>query len=151
MSSTSSTLYILNGPNLNLLGVREPHIYGSDTLAMIRARCETRAKQHGLTIDFRQSNIEGELINAVHEAREKAAAIIINPAGFSFTSVALLDALKTFDGYKIELHLTNIHRRGVIYEKSLISLAADAVIAGLGADGYELAIDAIQRKLAVAA
>jgi 3-dehydroquinate dehydratase-2 len=144
----TQTVYILNGPNLNLLGEREPEIYGYDTLAMIEERCVARGRELGFTIDFRQSNIEGEIINSVHEARKKAVAIIINPAGFSFTSVARLDSLKAFDGVKLEVHLSNIHKREAIYHHSLVSKTADAVIAGLGADGYLLALDALARRLA---
>ena len=143
----NQTVFILNGPNLNLLGEREPHIYGHETLAMIEQRCIARGREHGFAIDFRQSNIEGEIINSVHEARQKAVAIVINPAGFSFTSIALLDALKAFDGTKLEVHLSNIHRREEIYHRSLVSRTADAVIAGLGADGYILALDALRRRL----
>ena len=146
----SRLLLILNGPNLNLLGEREPHLYGHDTLDMINKRCEVRARSHGLEVDCRQSNYEGALVDAVHEARRKAAAIIINPAGLSFYSVPLLDSLKTFDGPKIEVHLTNIHQRDSIYQKSLISLTATAVICGLGAIGYELAVDAAAALLAKA-
>lgn len=147
----TQTVFILNGPNLNLLGEREPHIYGHDTLADIEQRCIARGQEHGFKIDFRQSNIEGEIINSVHEARKVAAAIIINPAGFSFTSIALLDALKAFDGVKLEVHLSNIHQREAIYHHSLVSKTAHAVIAGLGADGYILALDALRRRFDAAA
>lgn len=147
----TQTVFILNGPNLNLLGEREPHIYGFDTLADIEQRCIARGKEHGFSIDFRQSNIEGEIINSVHEARKKAVAIIINPAGFSFTSIALLDSLKAFDGVKFEVHLSNIHQREEIYHHSLVSKTAHAVIAGLGADGYILALDALRRRFDAAA
>jgi 3-dehydroquinate dehydratase-2 len=147
----TQTVFILNGPNLNLLGEREPHIYGHETLAMIEQRCIERGREHGFRIDFRQSNIEGEIINSVHEARKVASAIIINPAGFSFTSIALLDALKAFDGLKLEVHLSNIHQREAIYHHSLVSKTAHAVIAGLGADGYILALDALRRKFDAAA
>ena len=105
------TIFILNGPNLNLLGEREPEIYGPTTLNDIRAWCEADAKELGLAIDFRQSNFEGEIIEAIHAARKQAAGIIINPAGYTFTSVAILDALKMFDGPKIELHISNVHKR----------------------------------------
>jgi 3-dehydroquinate dehydratase II len=142
------TLFILNGPNLNLLGEREPHLYGRDTLDMIHERCRVRARTHDLDVDCRQSNYEGALVDAVHEARRKARAIIINPAGLSFYSVPLLDALKTFDGPKIEVHLTNIHQREGIYQKSIISMTSTAVICGLGAIGYELAVDAAAALLA---
>jgi 3-dehydroquinate dehydratase-2 len=143
----SHTVFILNGPNLNLLGVREPAIYGHETLDMIRGRCVERAKGLQLTVDFRQSNFEGEIIESVHEARDNAAGIIINPAGLSFTSIALLDSLKAFDGIKLEVHLSNIHRREAIYHNSLVSKTADAVIAGLGAFGYLVALDAMAVKL----
>jgi 3-dehydroquinate dehydratase II len=136
-------IFVLNGPNLNLLGVREPEIYGHETLDDIQKRCIKRAQEHGLEIDFRQSNYEGKLIESVHEARDTACGIVINPAGLSFSSVSLLDALKMFDGPKIEVHISNIHRRESIYHKSLISMTATGVIAGLGSLGYLLAIDAI--------
>ncbi len=141
------TLYILNGPNLNLLGQREPHIYGHTTLAQIRERCIAHAQPLGYAIDFRQSNFEGELIESVHQARTEAAGIIINPAGYTFTSIALLDALKMFEGPKIELHISNVHARESIYHNSLISRTATGVMMGFGADGYEIAIDAMNRFL----
>lgn len=142
------TIFILNGPNLNLLGQREPDIYGRTTLAEIRGWCEADAAELGLAIDFRQSNFEGEIIEAVHLARDEAAGIIINPAGFSFTSIAILDALKMFDKPKIELHISNIHRREEIYQHSLVSKVATAVIAGLGPDGYGVAVQAISGMIA---
>jgi 3-dehydroquinate dehydratase II len=142
------TVFVLNGPNLNLLGVREPEIYGTQTLEDIKKKCIERAKMYGLEIDFRQSNFEGVMIESVHEARERAAGIVINPAGLSFHSIPLLDSLKMFDGPKIEVHLTNIHQREAIYHHSLISRTATGVIAGLGADGYVLAIEAIANRLA---
>jgi 3-dehydroquinate dehydratase-2 len=143
----SKPIYILNGPNLNLLGEREPEIYGRETLADIEARCARRAAALGLTIDFRQTNFEGALIESVHEARNKACGIVINPAGLSFTSISLLDALKTFKGPKIEVHLSNIHQREEYYHRSLVSYTATAVIAGLGAAGYEFAIEAVHQRL----
>ena len=136
-------IYILNGPNLNLLGEREPHLYGRTTLAEVKDFCTKRAASHGLDIDFRQTNFEGVLIESVHEARKAAAGIIINPAGLTFTSIALLDALKMFDGPKIELHITNVHQREEIYHNSLVSKTATAVMAGLGPRGYEVAVDAM--------
>ena len=142
-------IFVLNGPNLNLLGVREPEIYGHDTLDDIQKRCIKRAQEHGLEIDFRQSNYEGKLIESVHEARGIACGIVINPAGLSFSSVSLLDALKMFDGPKIEVHISNIHKRESIYHKSLISMTATGVIAGLGSLGYLLAIDAIAATVSV--
>jgi 3-dehydroquinate dehydratase II len=140
-------IFILNGPNLNLLGVREPKLYGSETLADVKTRCIERAATHNLDVDFRQSNFEGNLVESVHEAREKAAAIVINPAGLSFNSIPLLDALKTFDGPKVEVHITNIHQREAHYHRSLVSYTATGVIAGLGTDGYLLAIEAIANRL----
>ena len=145
----SHTVFVLNGPNLNRLGKREPAIYGTDTLAAIQQRCEARATELGLTLDFRQTNFEGTLVESVHEACDTgAAAIVINPAGYSFTSIALLDALKQFDGPKLEVHLSNIHTREAIYHHSLVSKTATAVIAGLGADGYVTAVEAVARILA---
>ena len=140
-------VFVLNGPNLNLLGEREPAIYGSTPLAEIEAACRARAGTLGLAVDFRQTNFEGALVESVHEARRAAAGIVINPAGYSFTSVALLDALKMFDGPKIELHISNIHRREEIYHRSLVSKAATAVIAGLGPSGYGVALDAMRGLL----
>lgn len=142
----SKPIYILNGPNLNRLGTREPEIYGTTTLAEIEAMCLAVAAAP--TVEFRQTNSEAELIEWVHEAIDKAAGIVINPAAFSFTSIALLDALKMFPGPIIEVHISNIHRREPIYRRSLVSTAATAVIAGLGADGYVAALDAMARILA---
>jgi 3-dehydroquinate dehydratase-2 len=141
---SNPVVFILNGPNLNLLGEREPEIYGRTTLAEIRERCGKRAEAHSLEVDFRQTNFEGALIESVHEARNKAAGIIINPAGLTFTSVALLDSLKMFDGPKIELHISNVHRREPIYHASLVSKVATAVMAGLGPSGYEVAVAAMR-------
>lgn len=139
----SKRIYVLNGPNLNLLGQREPAIYGTTTLAQIQARCELKATELGFELDFRQTNFEGELVESVHKARIEACGIIINPAGYTFTSVALLDALKMFDGPKIELHISNVHARESIYHNSLISRTATGILIGFGAAGYELAIQAM--------
>ena len=136
-------IFVLNGPNLNRLGTREPHIYGTTTLAEIEALC--RAEAGDRPLHFRQSNYEGQLVDWVHEATDVAAGIIINPAGLSFTSVPLLDALKMFRGPVIEIHISNIHRREAIYQRSLVSTAATAVIAGLGANGYPTAVRAMIR------
>jgi len=138
-------IYVLNGPNLNLLGEREPEIYGRATLDEIRQNCEARAASLGLEIDFRQTNFEGELVESVHQARRAAAGIIINPAGYTFTSIALLDALKMFDGPKIELHISNVHTRESIYHNSLVSRTATGIVIGFGAFGYELALEAMRR------
>lgn len=136
------TIYILNGPNLNRLGKREPDIYGSTTLAEIEASSRQAAGDH--PVEFRQSNAEYQLVDWVHEAIDApAAGIIINPAGLSFTSIPILDALKMFPRPIIELHISNIHRREDIYQKSLMSRAATAVIAGLGAAGYPIAVRAL--------
>ncbi|MBB3594033.1 3-dehydroquinate dehydratase-2 [Rhizobium sp. BK529] len=137
------TIFVLNGPNLNLLGEREPHIYGSTTLADIRQMCLAKAKTLGFEIDFRQTNFEGELVESIHQARKEACGIIINPAAYTFTSIALLDALKTFTPPKIELHISNVHAREEIYHKSLVSRVATAIMIGFGARGYELAIEAM--------
>ncbi|MBD9389107.1 type II 3-dehydroquinate dehydratase [Agrobacterium sp. AGB01] len=139
----TNKIFVLNGPNLNLLGEREPSIYGPTTLADIRDRCEAKAASLGFSVDFRQTNFEGELVESVHQARNEACGIIINPAGYTFTSIALLDALKTFDGPKIELHISNVHARESIYHNSLISRTATGIMIGFGARGYELAIEAM--------
>ena len=142
-----SLIYVLNGPNLNLLGEREPEIYGTTTLADISAACAARATTLGLTVDFRQTNFEGELIESVHQARREAAGIVINPAGYTFTSVALLDSLKMFNGPKIELHISNVHTREAIYHNSLVSRTATGLVVGFGAYGYEMALDAMRHLL----
>ena len=139
----SERIDILNGPNLNLLGVREPEIYGHQTLADIEQLCRRFAAGRGLEVMFRQSNHEGQIIDWIQEARLEAAAIVINPAGFTSTSIAILDALKTFEGPIVEVHLSNIHRRESFRHHSYVSLAATGVICGLGAHGYLLALDAI--------
>jgi 3-dehydroquinate dehydratase-2 len=138
---------ILNGPNLNLLGVREPHIYGTTTLAAIETTCREFGEEIGAAVAFHQSNHEGVLIDWVHAAREDADAIIINPAGLSFTSVSLLDALKMFDGPIIELHISNIHARDPTYHHSKVSAVATAVICGLGVYGYIVALQCAGRML----
>ena len=139
----SERIDILNGPNLNLLGVREPEIYGHQTLADIEQLCRRFAAGRGLEVMFRQSNHEGQIVDWIHEARLEAAAIVINPAGFTSTSIAILDALKTFEGPIVEVHLSNIHQRESFRHHSYVSLAATGVICGLGAHGYLLALDAI--------
>ena len=138
-------IYILNGPNLNRLGRREPEIYGRTTLAEIETLCRATAGERPL--EFRQSNAEWQLVEWIHEAIDTGAGIVINAAGLTFTSVPILDALKMFDGPIFELHISNIHRREAIYHDSLISKIATAVIAGLGADGYRVAVDAMGRRL----
>jgi 3-dehydroquinate dehydratase II len=138
----SLTIYVLNGPNLNLLGTREPHIYGSATLDDLRQITEDAATALNATIDFRQSNHEGELVDWVQEARQKAQALIINAGGYTHTSVALHDALKTLTIPVVEVHLSNPGNREEFRHKSLVSPAASGVIAGFGAYGYTLAIQA---------
>jgi 3-dehydroquinate dehydratase-2 len=139
-------IYVLNGPNLNRLGKREPEIYGTRTLAEIEAMCRKAAGDR--PIEFRQSNAEHEIVDWIHEAIDRGAGIIINPAGLTFRSIPILDALKMFPGPIIELHLSNIHRREELYQHSLMSRAATAVLVGLGADGYPTAVAAMLRLLA---
>ena len=136
-------IYVLNGPNLNMLGVREPSVYGRDSLDDVRRRTEARAEKLGLKIDFRQSNHEGELVTWIQEARGKAQGIIINAGGYTHTSVAMLDALQAAELPAIEVHLSNIFRREDYRHHSYISLGVKGVICGLGAQGYELAVEAI--------
>ena len=135
-------IMIINGPNLNLLGVREPHIYGSTTLEAIKASCEAFAAFAGAELSFHQSNHEGVLVDLIQSARGEADAIIINPAGYSFTSVAMFDALKIFDGPIYEVHISNIHARDELHRHSKLSAAAKGVIAGLGPYGYIIAMQA---------
>jgi len=139
-------IYILNGPNLNRLGTREPEIYGSTTLAEVEAMCREAALDHPIV--FRQSNREYEIIEWVHEAIDEGSGIIINPAAFTFTSMAIMDALKMFPRPLIELHISNIHKREPIYHRSYISPVATAVIAGLGARGYPIAVEALLGMIA---
>ena len=136
----SNLVYILNGPNLNLLGQREPEIYGAETLEDVAARCTEVAKTEGLAVEQRQSNHEGQLIDWIHEARDKAAGIIINPGAYTHTSIAILDALNAFEGPVIELHISQVHRRERFRHHSYVSRRADAVMAGCGVHGYELAV-----------
>ena len=135
-------LMILNGPNLNLLGVREPHIYGPTTLAAIQASCEEFARFAGAQLSFHQSNHEGVLVDLIQSAREEADAIIINPAGYSFTSIAMVDAFKIFEGPIIEVHVSNIHARDELHRHSKLSSAVKAVICGLGHYGYVVGMQA---------
>src|SRR5918994_5734138 len=137
----SKPIYVLNGPNLNRLGTREPEIYGRTTLAEVEVMCREAAPEQAIV--FRQSNREYEIIEWVHEAIDEASGIIINPAAFTFTSMAIMDSLKMFPGPIIELHISNIHRREPIYHRSYVSPVATAVIAGLGTNGYPIAVRAI--------
>jgi 3-dehydroquinate dehydratase-2 len=141
----TARLTILNGPNLNLLGVREPHIYGTTTLAAIKASCEEFASFLGASLSFHQSNHEGELVDLIQAARQHADALIINPAAYSFTSIAMFDALKTFEGPIVEVHISNIHARDALHRHSKLSAAVTAVICGLGPYGYIVAMQAAHR------
>ena len=141
------TVFILNGPNLNLLGVRDPSIYGHDTLGDIEERCTARAASLGLEIDFRQTNHEGQIVDWIQEARESADGIILNAGALTHTSVAVLDALAAAELPVVEVHLSNIFRRDRFRRHSYVSLAANGVICGLGAHGYELALDAMARLI----
>jgi 3-dehydroquinate dehydratase-2 len=137
----AKTIYVLNGPNLNLLGTRQPHIYGRATLADVEKLCRSTAERHGFTLVFHQSNHEGQIVDWITEARaEKAAGLIINPAGYTTTSVAILDALLTMESPVVEVHISNIHAREEFRRHSYVSLAARAVICGFGIEGYALAI-----------
>jgi 3-dehydroquinate dehydratase-2 len=144
----TSPVLILNGPNLNLLGKRQPDIYGHETLADVEAQCRTLADELGLTLAFKQSNAEHDLIDWIHEARETAAGIIINPAAFTHTSIAIMDALKTCDFPILEVHISNVHQREAFRRHSYVSLAATGVIAGFGVDGYRLALRHMAHLLA---
>ncbi|MCT4655256.1 MAG: type II 3-dehydroquinate dehydratase [Cohaesibacter sp.] len=143
----SKEIFVLNGPNLNKLGTREPEIYGSLTLADIEKQCMDKAASLGLTLTFRQSNHEGDLVDWIQEAAEKKAALIINPAAYTHTSVALQDAIKAGGIPTIEVHLSNIHARESFRHKSFVSPVAIGVICGLGAQGYNLALDALATHL----
>ena len=143
----TARIMILNGPNLNFLGIREPHIYGPTTLAEIEASCREMAKLLDVSLSFHQSNLEGDLVGWIQSARGTADAIIMNPAGYSFTSVSLIDALKIFEGPKIEVHISNIHARDELHRHSITSTASTAVICGLGPYGYIAAMLAAVQKL----
>jgi len=138
-----TTVYILNGPNLNLLGTREPEIYGHDTLAGIEETCRRRAKALGLEVVFRQTNVEGELVNFIHEAREKAQGLVINAGAYTHTSVALHDAVKAVGLPAVEVHLSNVYKREAFRHHSYLSPVAQGVICGFGPQSYELALEAL--------
>ena len=133
-------IFILNGPNLNLLGQRQPEVYGKATLEDVAEGCASVAEELGLTIRFHQSNHEGQIIDWIHQARSDGAGIIINPAAYTHTSIALFDALSAFDGPVLEVHISNIHRRETFRHHSFVSPRADGVIAGFGTEGYLLAL-----------
>lgn len=136
-------IYVLNGPNLNMLGLREPQVYGSDTLRDVEGRCAARAKALGFPMVFRQSNIEGELVSWIQEARGAASGIVLNAGAYTHTSVALHDALKAAEVPAVEVHLSNVHKREEFRHHSVIAAAVDGVICGFGITSYELAIEAI--------
>ena len=138
-----TSILVLNGPNLNMLGTREPAIYGSETLKDVEARCLVRAKAHGLTIDFRQSNSEGELVGWIQQARAAAGGIVLNAGAYTHTSIAIADALRACGLPVVEVHLSNIYKRETFRHHSHVSAAADGTICGFGGHGYELAIEAI--------
>jgi len=144
---TTTKVYVLNGPNLNMLGKREPHLYGSTTLAEVEKRCLELGVELGLDIFFAQSNAEYQLIDWLHQAYEEGAAVVINPAGLSFRSIPLLDALKIVQQPIVEIHVTQIHQRGGIYDHSLVSTVSDVIICGAGVFGYDLALQAVADKL----
>ena len=147
----SRIVYVLNGPNLNLLGKREPHIYGHESLADVEAACRREAATLGLELRFHQSNAEFQIIDWIHQAREEAGGIVINPAGFTTTSIAILDALQSCACPIIEVHISNIHRRESFRHDSYVSKVATGVIAGCGTQGYELALQRIARLIGEAA
>ena len=136
-------IYVLNGPNLNMLGLREPAVYGADTLKDVEQRCQAQATALGLAIVFRQTNLEGELVTWIHEARDKACGIAINAGAYTHTSVALHDALKAADVPAVEVHLSNVHKREAFRHHSFIAPAVNGVISGFGVNSYELAISAL--------
>jgi 3-dehydroquinate dehydratase II len=143
----SRIVYVLNGPNLNLLGKRQPHIYGHETLADVERDCRALAEELNLELRFEQSNREYEIIDWIHAARETAGGIVINPAAFTHTSVAILDALNAFDAPVIEIHISNVHKREEFRHHSFVSRRADGVIAGFGTQGYLLALRRISRLI----
>ena len=140
-------VYVINGPNLNLLGKRQPAIYGQETLADVEIACRRVATESNLELEFHQSNREYEIIDWIHEARETAAGIVINPAAFTHTSVAILDALNAFDGPVLEIHISNVHKREAFRHHSYVSSRADGVIAGFGTQGYTLALQRLSRLI----
>ena len=139
----ANPIYVLNGPNLNLLGTREPAVYGTETLADLEQRCVRKAETLGLAVDFRQSNTEGELVGWIQEARTKASGLIVNAGAYTHTSIAMLDALLACEVPIVEVHLSNIFAREPFRHRSYISQAAKGVICGFGGLGYELAIEAL--------
>lgn len=147
MAQSRKPIYVLNGPNLNLLGTRRPEVYGTTTLEDIEAAVRRRAAAAGWEVVFHQSNHEGEIVDRIHEARTEGAAIVINPAAFTHYSIAIHDALEAAELTVVEVHLSNVHRREAFRHTSYVSLQADAVIAGAGPFGYEMAVDYVARTL----
>lgn len=147
MTDSDTIIWFINGPNANLYGVAATQVYGNENFLMLQARCEAKAVSLGLTLHFVQSNWEGQLVDWIQQARGTASGIIINGAGLTYTSISLLDALLSFPGKIIEVHMTNIWRREPFRHRSYISKAADGIIAGLGGDGYDLAIEAMSRLI----
>jgi 3-dehydroquinate dehydratase II len=143
----SRLVYVLNGPNINLLGKRQPHIYGHETLADVEKDCRTLAKELKLELNFHQSNREYEIIDWIHAARENAGGIVINPGAFTHTSIAILDALNTFDHPVMEVHISQVHKREEFRHHSYVSLRADGILVGLGTQGYQLALRRVARLL----
>ncbi|MBK1866130.1 type II 3-dehydroquinate dehydratase [Taklimakanibacter albus] len=142
-------VFVINGPNLNMLGLREPDVYGHETLAGLEERCRTKAKALGLDISFRQSNLEGEIVTWIQEARSAASGLVLNAGAYTHTSVAIHDALRIAELPLIEVHLTNIYKREPFRHHSYVSSVANGVLCGFGGHGYELALDAIHRILTV--
>ncbi len=142
-------VFVINGPNLNMLGLREPDVYGHETLAGLEERCRTKAKALGLDISFRQSNLEGEIVTWIQDARSTASGLILNAGAYTHTSVAIHDALRIAELPLIEVHLTNIYKREPFRHHSYVSAVANGVLCGLGGHGYELALDAIHKILTV--
>lgn len=147
----AKSIFVLNGPNLNLLGQRQPDIYGRNTLADVEALCRARAQRHGFDVTFRQSNHEGDVIDWLQEARQEAAGVIINPGAFTHTSIAILDAIVATELPVIEVHISNIHAREEFRRHSYVSTVAKAVLCGFGTEGYGLAIDGLAALLGVKA
>ena len=151
LEAMQKPVYVLNGPNLNMLGLREPHIYGSETLDDVRGMVEAHARGLGMTVSFRQTNIEGELVNWIQEARANASAIILNAGAYTHTSVAILDALNAAELPVVEVHLSNVYRRERFRHRSFVSPAALGVICGFGPAGYLMALDGLKARIGAAA
>ena len=147
----TQTIFLINGPNLNLLGLRQPEMYGRETLANVAQNVRVKATALGFALEAMQSNHEGALVDMIHQARQSAAGIIINPGAYSHTSIAILDALMSYEGPVLEVHISNIHKRETFRHYSYVSTRAEGVIAGFGTQGYELALDRMAALLGAAA